>query len=337
MTHGPLVLENPVYLPSAPNDVGKRRAGGPFWALIMVLTMLTIGLTGYGIWRGDFDPQRRVIPLHEIAAIVDQAATRAEIATVAQVDGQLDLLFAPVEAAIPGYADFHYSVLGEYTQLAQLATGQVGDALEERLFGGFQERLEGSLATLEGAFNTTYEDALQAELAMALDGAEVRFLTEGTRLALENAGARATTGKPLSLVLGVAGARVGMQAVKVVSRAVARKLLISIGRKTAAKTATRGSGAGGAAGVGAAIGAPLGPIGAAVGGAGGFIVGWIATDYAVIKLDELFNREEFEAELRMMISEERTALRTVLIAQIASKRYEINLAGRTPADIVAGN
>ncbi len=39
MTHGPLVLENPVYLPSAPNDLGKRRAGGPFWALIMVLTI----------------------------------------------------------------------------------------------------------------------------------------------------------------------------------------------------------------------------------------------------------------------------------------------------------
>ncbi|MFT5365034.1 MAG: hypothetical protein ACI9VX_002673, partial [Dinoroseobacter sp.] len=82
-------------------------------------------------------------------------------------------------------------------------------------------------------------------------------------------------------------------------------------------------------------GAPLGPIGAAVGGAGGFIVGWLATDYAVIKLDELFNREEFEAEIRAMIGAERAALRTILIAQIESKRSDITLAGRTPAQIVA--
>ena len=336
MNDSPLVLENPVHLPSAPDGRGKRRVGGPFWALIAALMLLTIGLTGFGIWRGDFEPQRRVIPLQEIAALVDEAAARAETATIAQVDTHLDLLFGPVDAAIPGYADFHYSVLGEYTQLAQLATGQVGDALEERLFGGFQERLDRAVASLEGQFNATYEQELSAELSNALGNAELRFLTEGTQIALSDASARASTGKPISLVLGVAGARVGMQAVKIVSRAVARKLLLSIGRKTAAKTATRGSGAGGAAGVGAAISAPLGPIGAAVGGAGGFIVGWLATDYAVIKLDELFNREEFEAELRTMISEERDALRTVLIAQISSKRQEISLAGRTPAHIIAG-
>ncbi|MFT4621089.1 MAG: hypothetical protein ACI9KS_002217 [Sulfitobacter sp.] len=331
----PLVLQNPVRVPNAPEGARGRRLGGPFWALIASLTMLTIGLTGYGIQRGDFDAQRRVIPLAEIAAIVDDAASRAQTATVSQVDNHLDLLFGPVDAAIPAYADFHYSVLGEYTQLAQLATGQVGDALEERLFGGFQERLDGSVSSLEAQFNATYEQALNAKLSTALEGAELRFLTEGTRIALEDASARASTGKPISLVLGVAGARIGMQAVKIVSRAVARKLVLSIGRKTAAKTATRGTGAGGAAGVGAAIGAPLGPIGAAVGGAGGFIVGWLATDYAVIKLDELFNREEFEAEIRAMIGAERAALRTILIAQIESKRSDITLAGRTPAQIVA--
>jgi hypothetical protein len=48
------------------------------------------------------------------------------------------------------------------------------------------------------------------------------------------------------------------------------------------------------------------------------------------------NRDEFEAELRTMIAEERAALRTVLIAQVAAKRDEITLAGRTPDAVLRG-
>jgi hypothetical protein len=333
MSDAPLILTDPV----RPGRVQKAvPTGRGFWALVAAMVVATLGLTTWGALDGRFETQRRVIPFAEIAALVDEAAARAETATVAQVDAELDAIFAPVEAAIPAYADFHYSVLGEYTQLAQLATGQVGAALEERLFGGFQERLDGALGTLEGTFAATYASALEADMAEVLGNAEIRFLTEGTRIALADAQARASATKPISLVLGVAGATAGRQAVKVVTAAVARKLLLSIGRKTAAKTATRGTGAGGAAGVGAAAGAVFGPVGAAIGGAGGFIVGWVTTDYVVIKLDELMNRDEFETELRAMIAEERAALRTVLIAQVAAKRDEITLAGRTPDAVLRG-
>lgn len=174
-------------------------------------------------------------------------------------------------------------------------------------------------------------------MAATLGNADLRFLTEPARVALDDAKSRASVGKPIGLALGILGARAGVQVVKVVSRALGRKVLIAIGRKTVAKTAARGTGIGSGAGAGAAIGAILGPPGAVAGGIIGGVATWFAVDYAVISIDEYFNRTEFEAELRVLIDEERNALRTVLLGQIAAKRSDVTLAGRTPESILNPN
>lgn len=334
MHDAPLLLTDPI-LPAAP--AVQRRAGGGFWTLIFGLIATTAAMVVYAVWQGEFETQPRTIPFTELARMVDEAAAYAESETVATVDRHLDAVFDPVYAGIPTYADFHYSVLGEYTLLTEAALGRVSASLEERLFDGFQPRIEASVSALDVQFDSAYSQALNTQLSDTLGNADLRFLTEPARVALDDAKTRASVGKPISLALGLLGARAGVQVVKVVTRTLGRKVLLSIGRKTVAKTAARGTGIGSGAGAGAAIGAILGPPGAVAGGIIGGVASWIAVDYAVISIDEYFNRAEFETELRTLVATERDALRTVLLGQIAAKRADVSLAGRTPEAILASN
>ncbi len=334
MNDAPLLLTDPIL----PQPKARRRSvGARFWTMIFGLMAATGAMVAFAVYEGEFETQPRNIPFTELARMVDQAAAYAETETVATLDRHLDAVFEPVYSGIPTYADFHYSVLGEYTLLTEAALGRVSSSLEERLFNGFQPRIEASVSAMDVQFDTAYADALSQELSQTLGNADLRFLSEPTRLALDNAKSRASVGKPINLALSFLGARAGMQVVKVVTRTLGRKVLLSIGRKTAAKTAARGTGIGSGAGAGAAIGSVLGPPGAVAGGIIGGVASWLAVDYAVISIDEYFNRAEFEAELKALVDTERDAMRTVLLGQIADKRAEVSLAGRTPEEILAAN
>ncbi len=332
MHYAPLLLRNPVLPPAA---AARGRAGSGFWTLIFGLITMTGAMVAFAVWNGEFQTQPRTIPFTELARMVDDAAANAETETIATLDRHLDAAFAPVYAGIPVYADFHYSVLGEYTLLTEAALGRVSSSLEQRLFHGFQPRIEASVDALNIQFDRAYSQALSAELSDTLGTADLRFLSEPARITLEDAKSRATVSKPINLALSILGARAGVRVVKVITRTLSRKVLVSIGRKTAAKAAARGTGIGSGAGAGAAAGAIFGPPGAVAGGIIGGVASWIAVDYAVISIDAYFNRAEFEIELRTLVDVERDALRSVLLAQIAEKRANIRLAGRTPDEILS--
>lgn len=94
--------------------------------------------------------------------------------------------------------------------------------------------------------------------------------------------------------------------------AITAKVATKVIAKTAVGVAVKGTGIGGGAATGAAIGAFMGPVGAGVGGVLGGAVAWFAVDSAIVLIDELWNREEFEDDLRAMIDEERHILRDML-------------------------
>jgi len=77
------------------------------------------------------------------------------------IDSVLEDVYLPVYKAIPPYADFHYSVLGEYTELTEAARGQMSEALYERLFNGFEERLSGAVGLLDMRFVEAYLNAVK--------------------------------------------------------------------------------------------------------------------------------------------------------------------------------
>ena len=278
------------------------------------------------------------------------AAQAAYLQTDKVLDSQLDLLFQPVLANVEGYADFHYSVIGEYTELFTLAlkgslsarkrvqawwngenevkideqTQSTIEAylseLEEKLYNDFETRWELVVATLDAVFNETF----QAELArltkevVSAEGTDA-VLSPASEVVLERTVDRAMLGKPMSATLATAAGPAGT---KLVASTLA-KVSAKAAAKTAGKTATKvffGVGVGAA---GAALGFTLGPVGAVVGGLTGAVAAWFAVDYAVIKVDEALTRDEFESDIRSVISERKDELHKELKVALSTRRNDL--------------
>ena len=227
-------------------------------------------------------------------------------------------MFQPVYARIPAYADFHYSVWGQYAEL--LAAGaetlgieeDVGSIMRERLFDGFEGRHTQQMAHLQTVYQTAVTGIFEEEGAR-LAGDSGQVLPEAVGLALRDAQRRMIVTGPAAATGSAAATVVVLAIVK----PIATKVIASTAAKVVGKTVIKYTGIGGTAAVGAAGGSFFGPVGTVVGGVGGAVVGWLAVDYAVVALDEYFNRVDFVAELRAAIDVEKQNLRAAILAAYA--------------------
>lgn len=299
----------------------RMTAWGAFWRTIVVLLVGMAVLVAFAYRGAEISLTELEEPPREAAietpeppvfdapqGVVEGWAQRAaEAATDAATDelrARLDDVFAPVHDAVPAYADFHYSVLGEYVELTEAAFRAVSSSMQDRLFDGFNPRLEGALGEVGAVFEETFRAEIERDVeAGRLALGEDAIISEATRLAINDTIARAGIGLPSEIMAAGVGA-IGAKA----AAAALGKTLVKGLAKVAAKSAAKPLGMGGAAAAGAAAGSVGGPPGAAVGGAIGAIVGWFSMDYAIIKIDELVNRDRFEADLRLMIDAEKELL-----------------------------
>jgi hypothetical protein len=60
-----------------------------------------------------------------------------------------------------------------------------------------------------------------------------------------------------------------------------------------------------------------------VGGLVGGAASWFAVDAAAITIDEYFTRDDFEADLRLMVDEHRSVVRNRLIAAVERKSEDM--------------
>ncbi|MDF3606885.1 hypothetical protein PE067_12555 [Paracoccus sp. DMF-8] len=295
-----------------------RGIGFYFWATILVLIAATLILVGLALLRPlpDAPPAPASLTQQQLGQIETRARQAGAQAVAAHLDPALDRMFRPVHAAIPAYADFHYSVWGQYAEL--LAAGaetlgieeEVGSLMRQHLFAGFEDRHSAEMAALTEIYRTTVTDA---------------FTREGERLA-------ETTGQPLTdaiekslhdaqrrmLVTAPLASASATVAVVAIVKPIAKKVVAATAAKAAAKGLGKAGGIGGAAAAGAAAGSVVGPVGTVVGGVAGAVVGWLAVDYAVVKLDEYFNREEFEAGLATAIDEQKAAMRQSILNSVGA-------------------
>ena len=290
-------------------------------------------------------PSVELSPLR-VDGLVRGAVQAAYLQTDKVLASQLDLLFQPVLANVEGYADFHYSVIGEYTELFTLAlkgslsarkrvqawwNGEIEaylseldqklhEGLEEKLYNDFETRWELVVATLDAVFNETF----QAELArltkevVSAEGTDA-VLIPASEVVLERTVDRAMLGKPMSVTLATAAGPAGT---KLVASTLA-KVSAKAAAKTAGKTATKGLFGVGVGAAGAALGFTLGPVGAVVGGLTGAVAAWFAVDYAVIKVDEALTRDEFESDIRSVISERKDELHKELKVALSTRRNDL--------------
>ena len=238
----------------------------------------------------------------------------------------VETAFGPLyKTNIPEFLDWHYSVAGQYTELALAAAGRLEQEIESRLFGNLNEHIEQA----SDAIATIQETEARAVLALCIEG-EVQLLDDDreTRMlrsrmlneAIANTLRRLTTSVGLSS-FGAVGAGLGGG---LVVKAIVKKLLASIAVKATGKTAVKAVGSWKAAAATAAALSALGPLGTLFGGILGAAGGWFAVDFLAVETDEHWNRDDFEQELVALVDERRAEVEAVMLAAIEARSREFD-------------
>ena len=274
----------------------------------IVVFIIAIGISGCANDFQTFDfqtisreggpPTSREIPETILEGMFTGANKEALKAVVTEIDPTLLDVYTPVYPAIPIYADFHYSVLGEYTELTEAVRRQAGNSLYEHLFNGFEERLEDAGSKLDQQYVDAYKKSLENQIEREFPSESTQLpLGKITKMTLQKMMAKARYTVPLAIT---AATIVRSGALKKITAGMASKLAVKITEKASAKAAVKGGAAAGA-GSGALLCAWGGPVAAVVCG----VAAWFFVDAVVINLDEYFNRSEFEKDIRAMIDEDR--------------------------------
>ena len=229
---------------------------------------------------------------------------------------------------IPTWADWYYSVVGEYIRLGHLGAHAAGkgdfndyivDQLSERVFkpAGISDRI----AHINQQSKETFRDRHQAiikHLSRTLehhkgsgvgwsdqdrDDFESRFQSLGELDQL-------TTVSPLGLatkLTTLAGLKLGLKAIaarsaaKLGSVGIAKGAAaagIKAGGKLSVKAGVRGGSVLASGASATAVCSPLG-LAAPICGVAAAAVTWVAVDKAIVEIDELINRDEFEMQLKV--------------------------------------
>ena len=307
-------------------DAGTGRGSAPkrnvesaaFWGAIVFMAIATVAVALIGSLRsgGPDSTVRYEFEPTTIEEILGRASEATLQAVLQQTDPLLDGLYEPVYAAIPDYADFHYSLVGEYSLMFMALQGGIGDDLQQRLFGGFRQRTDSLLDELDSLTLELYQSNLEEEVRDALNAESAgAVLGEASQLALDDAVARAR----VSIPIAGAAAIVGSGGLTALTAGMATKLGTAIAAKATAKGAVKGSAVLAGLGGGAVLCAWAGPL-SAVCAAGGGIAAWLLADGAIVNIAEVFNRDEFEDDLSRLVDEHKAEMKG-RIEQVLRERF----------------
>ncbi|EQL62804.1 hypothetical protein N406_01355 [Helicobacter pylori FD577] len=203
-----------------------------------------------------------------------------------KVDAQIDNLFDPIEHNVDKFLDWHYSLKGNYSELALLVAKKLGLSVEDALFNKLQEkflgadykqRLKTMTDNISDAFISLLHQHKKDTEKIATQGvADIPQVMES----LKNIDDRIE--RDLKLKMGFAasiGLTAGVGAGKLMKRLVP-KLVEKLGTKLGAKF--------------------LAKFGIAVGGG---VLSTLGADVALNYIDEWLHRDEFKKEILNNINE----------------------------------
>lgn len=300
-------------------DLGRLHSRA-FWGTIATLMAITVSLQVVAARRAHDLVSNEEASAEKATArwedILGTAAGEAARAAEAQIDRLINAAFEPVYRAVPAFTDRHYSLLGEYTELAVAAAGQFEVDIESRLAAGLSERIENVAREVDEIFLNEYRRSLQEGVEVAGDSLD---LGHALGVVLTDAIQRAAVTKPVAAGAGVAG----FTGAKFLGKALAENIGSKIAAKVAAKGAIKGGSVLAGAGTGTAICAPAGPA-TLVCGVIGAAATWIAADMVMIRLDEAMNRDEFVAQLREAIDEQKAGVALILRENLGQRAAELH-------------
>ncbi len=261
---------------------------------------------------------------------IDRQEREARQRLEQELDRGYAILLDQTLARVPQFADWYYSLQGEYARLFHAALGELPGFVAERmvehvfepaataagldeLFTRLDQELDMELRTAAQAANSLLASmvrdlAVEAQGPVELRVVESRSLGDGLSTRLEPHLGLAPEDLARQGAAASAGALAGVVAMKKLGLATAGKL----GLKAAGGAL---AGAGGGAATGAAlcgasvVAAPLVAGCALVGGIVAGIGTWVLVDKGALEAEEYLRRDAFEAELREAIRGEFEQLR----------------------------
>ncbi|KGJ16641.1 hypothetical protein [Paracoccus sanguinis] len=294
--------------------------------LIVGLGLAALAAMGIANWR--VPPVALAVPeiiLGDIAAKADSLIVSANAGaytdTLAWTNAEIDRAFEVVEEAIAPFADRHYSMTGQWVELAAAFSTKRARALLAPLTDPVDSSIRLMAHRLpehfSEAFRTRLEALAQAEgldLAVDLSG-------ELSQTVAADRSARLRVSVPVGSALGVAA---GTMLARSVTQQVGRSLAA---RLTSGLAVRFGLGQTGAFGTGASIGAAacgFTGLGAVPCGVAGGILTYLAADKISVELAEWWGRDAFEADLRASLPRTRNALKADLAAQTHAMMAELD-------------
>lgn len=254
----------------------------------------------------------------------------------AELDAGLDEVFAPVHRRLPGFADWYYSLGGEYSRLGMAALAQlnladgnfIASKAASMLFpteewedalAGLDERMLAALQAQQQAVRADWLRQVGERLApyrvpAPLEGAAGE--SRAAPLRLDGFMARWIADEQAALagrvrMSSVAG---GAAAGSVLWRRAAARAATATGRAVAARGASRTAARAGAATTGSlAVCAATGPAAAGCALLAG-AAAWVATDWALLRIDEWRHRDELLAALEAGLEHLQAHMRDEVLA-----------------------
>ncbi len=291
--------------------------------------------------------ERRVVPeASRLQLSLDmQDAVDAERKTLQQqlqqrIDVAVATAFAPVHGHVGDFADWYYSLTGEYMRYAHAVGGDMAEYLEQRLKetvflpaaldvnldamladlnAGLQQGMQqsgGRLAAKLQSFVTANSRPSGTGEVVIGDSLDLdRLFSSNLQLSTADVSRQvfatlAATGTGAALAKGM-GAVVVKKTVAEIAATKSFHAASALLVKLAAKSAVKGGGALAGAGAGALVCSPAGPAALVCGAIGG-LVAWVAVDKAVIELDEALNRKVFEEDIHAAITVQQQQLKESL-------------------------
>ena len=257
--------------------------------------------------------------------------------SLAHLDAQVDRAFDRLEGNVDAYLDWYYSLVGEYSRIANLLVGELEDSMTEKLEECLQQG--DAFKEVEASLNlalSEYQDAQEAYRKTAERiMAENRIISDVSAFHIvQETSLKDVMNPPIhqdmihleTRLMAGGGAAIAAGAVTTV---VIKKIIAKIMGKSVVKLAAKALskvvvsktvGSAGGAGVGAAAGAAAGSVipflgtaaGAVIGGIIGGIVVGISVDKLLIELEEAVNRDEFKREILFAINEARREFKAKL-------------------------
>ncbi|MGI6722844.1 MAG: hypothetical protein ACOX39_00515 [Arcobacteraceae bacterium] len=218
------------------------------------------------------------------------------------IDNNIDILFDEIiDNNLEKYLDFHYSIIGEYTQLWAMTFGDINELINQKILGeDFSKKLE---IQSNNIVSSSYEE-IKKHLDFTTDIATQSVDLELNQNSLSKLSQDIENNLKQNLV-EIKAALIGASIATKLAISIASKISAKIALKTTGKTASKL-----VTSTTAAIGGGVCGLAAPLCGIAFGTIAWFGTDAAVIGGDEYLNRDDLKQEIIDFLDEAKKELKS---------------------------